>query len=728
MPPGWNFLLVHVFSALLPPVDPEDRDYYDVLGISRNAANEQVRKAYKVKSLSLHPDKVAQRGNINKEEAAAEYEKVQEAYGVLVNDEKRRSYHAFQCSPARYQFVSRGALMNPGALYENLIRASFLDKTRLVVLATLILILLWLQPVLIATKINQSLEERGALQDTKWVVILVPFWILSGLVILFWCAILGFVPASARSPVVLTILEYIAWVIGILFLSASWDDYVDLPYRQIFIPIYIAMAFRWLQSMLLLRKVKYDVTRMVTLKYLEREILQGKTLEELTENEREQVMKDFILISVPDNFEPEEPPAQLDPGEKHKDVEAQKVEASPEFEAATEIYNSTFGNLASSIIFGSIFLILLVRKLDEKNDASWWTVFTPIWVYLGSRLIYNTWQCLCGTISGEEIILEFHGRNPVADDENREAGQEDSAKEKKEESAKEKKDDSSKDKLIDLTSEPEPAEPLSDLAKDRKNPEGDVREENGGSDFVDPLSSIRNVHTDAQDEEMGNKADDASGDEKSESKKEEKEQEVKITVENNDTDTDKADKNDTPEDGIPLDEDTFHAFQSAYAQAEEDAMRKQAKAGTSCCFVCFEILILCLIVGKLEIAFDDDADNVGYNTFWILFPFLLIFGVLCCCCACLIYGAGASGELDEMVERATHQQDAPDEENPAPAMDAPPAEAPHRENQTGAGSSVVSPEPSATSGSNETNESNIELPETSSTKLSSNHASMDDLD
>jgi curved DNA-binding protein CbpA len=82
-----TLLLANVFAALLPPVDPDEVDFYEILGVESNATDAQIRKAYKSKSLKLHPDKVAQRRDYsNKEEAAAEYEKVQEAYSVLVNE------------------------------------------------------------------------------------------------------------------------------------------------------------------------------------------------------------------------------------------------------------------------------------------------------------------------------------------------------------------------------------------------------------------------------------------------------------------------------------------------------------------------------------------------------------------------------------------------------------------------------------------------------------------
>jgi DnaJ-class molecular chaperone len=130
MPQVGLLLLVHVFSALFPPVDPTETTFYDILSIDRTATPEDIRKSYKKLSLKLHPDKVAQRGDLNADEAAAEYEKVQEAYAVLANEQKRATYDALT-TPTRYRFYAQGAMANPGALYENMTKASFIHKTRL---------------------------------------------------------------------------------------------------------------------------------------------------------------------------------------------------------------------------------------------------------------------------------------------------------------------------------------------------------------------------------------------------------------------------------------------------------------------------------------------------------------------------------------------------------------------------------------------------------------------
>ncbi|MEW6201152.1 MAG: molecular chaperone DnaJ [bacterium] len=68
----------------------EKRDYYDVLGIHRNAAKEEIRRAYRQKARLLHPDV-----NPDNPEAAEQFKEVSEAYQVLSDDSRRAAYDRF---------------------------------------------------------------------------------------------------------------------------------------------------------------------------------------------------------------------------------------------------------------------------------------------------------------------------------------------------------------------------------------------------------------------------------------------------------------------------------------------------------------------------------------------------------------------------------------------------------------------------------------------------------
>ena len=68
----------------------EKRDYYDVLGVSRNADETQIKKAYRKLAKKYHPDT-----NAGDADAEQKFKEVTEAYNVLSDKEKRTMYDQF---------------------------------------------------------------------------------------------------------------------------------------------------------------------------------------------------------------------------------------------------------------------------------------------------------------------------------------------------------------------------------------------------------------------------------------------------------------------------------------------------------------------------------------------------------------------------------------------------------------------------------------------------------
>ena len=66
------------------------RDYYDVLGIPKQASNQEIKKAYRKLAKKYHPDT-----NPGDEEAEKLFKEVTEAYNVLSDEEKRKLYDQF---------------------------------------------------------------------------------------------------------------------------------------------------------------------------------------------------------------------------------------------------------------------------------------------------------------------------------------------------------------------------------------------------------------------------------------------------------------------------------------------------------------------------------------------------------------------------------------------------------------------------------------------------------
>jgi molecular chaperone DnaJ len=66
------------------------RDYYDVLGIGRNATKDEIKKAYRQKAMQYHPDR-----NPGNKEAEEKFKEAAEAYEILSNEDKKVNYDRF---------------------------------------------------------------------------------------------------------------------------------------------------------------------------------------------------------------------------------------------------------------------------------------------------------------------------------------------------------------------------------------------------------------------------------------------------------------------------------------------------------------------------------------------------------------------------------------------------------------------------------------------------------
>ena len=68
----------------------EKRDYYEVLGVAKNASADEIKKAYRKKAIQYHPDR-----NPGDKKAEEKFKEAAEAYDVLSNPDKRARYDQF---------------------------------------------------------------------------------------------------------------------------------------------------------------------------------------------------------------------------------------------------------------------------------------------------------------------------------------------------------------------------------------------------------------------------------------------------------------------------------------------------------------------------------------------------------------------------------------------------------------------------------------------------------
>ena len=66
------------------------RDYYDVLGVTKSSADDEIKQAYRKLALKYHPDK-----NKDNPEAVEKFKEATEAYEILRDPKKRAAYDRY---------------------------------------------------------------------------------------------------------------------------------------------------------------------------------------------------------------------------------------------------------------------------------------------------------------------------------------------------------------------------------------------------------------------------------------------------------------------------------------------------------------------------------------------------------------------------------------------------------------------------------------------------------
>src|SRR5258708_6521115 len=85
------------------------RDYYQVLGVERNASPDDIKKAYRKLAVKFHPDK-----NPGDKSAEDKFKELGEAYEVISNPDKRSAYDRF----GHQAFTQGGGMGGAGGVHD----------------------------------------------------------------------------------------------------------------------------------------------------------------------------------------------------------------------------------------------------------------------------------------------------------------------------------------------------------------------------------------------------------------------------------------------------------------------------------------------------------------------------------------------------------------------------------------------------------------------------------
>ena len=72
-----------------------NKDLYEILGVSKNASDSEIKKAYRRLALKYHPDRQANKSEAEKKEAEEKFKDVSFAYSILSDPDKRQRYDQF---------------------------------------------------------------------------------------------------------------------------------------------------------------------------------------------------------------------------------------------------------------------------------------------------------------------------------------------------------------------------------------------------------------------------------------------------------------------------------------------------------------------------------------------------------------------------------------------------------------------------------------------------------
>ncbi|CEP64187.1 Jem1p LALA0_S10e04434g [Lachancea lanzarotensis] len=82
-----------------PPNDLTKKNFYKVLGVAKDASSKDIRKAYLTMTRKFHPDKQGQMSDAEKQENEEKMSKINEAYEILGDQEKRKDYDDQRANP-----------------------------------------------------------------------------------------------------------------------------------------------------------------------------------------------------------------------------------------------------------------------------------------------------------------------------------------------------------------------------------------------------------------------------------------------------------------------------------------------------------------------------------------------------------------------------------------------------------------------------------------------------
>jgi len=329
----------------------EGDDFYSLLGLERDASQDDIKRAYKKKSLLMHPDKIAQRGKVTTEEDQSRFTRMKEAYEVLSDKHKRETYDAI--GERGMKWLDEPFSLDPQELAHNFATSSILDRSKIFGIFVGIAVAVFILPFLVCLQVDGAFGEKAS-----WMGVLFPLWIWDIFILFYHSRVIMMGPIARPDhipaddwvdplPMKKRIFSLVRFVLIVLFeilAALKLDKTLNWQWVVICFPLYV-----W-EATTLYKKLPLARMRIVTVEDLEAAL--GKPFSQFTVAEKELIGKRYSVVPST---------------------------SSPEFEAAQKLKLRARHDLIKSG-FRIVFVLLLLVQVDGYVDWNWWLIFTPFWV------------------------------------------------------------------------------------------------------------------------------------------------------------------------------------------------------------------------------------------------------------------------------------------------------------------------------------------------------------
>jgi hypothetical protein len=153
-----------------------DDEYYTRLGLeSKRVSSDAIKKAYKKKSLQLHPDRLAQRGITVTPEHNLQFQGLKEAYDILSDPKKRKMYDAVGSNGVK--LMENPQDVNPTDFIKNF-QSNRADRFKIALTLSVICGIILTMPILFCLKAD------GDIDNAPWLAIWTPVWVIDAVMLI----------------------------------------------------------------------------------------------------------------------------------------------------------------------------------------------------------------------------------------------------------------------------------------------------------------------------------------------------------------------------------------------------------------------------------------------------------------------------------------------------------------------------------------------------------------